>query len=212
MSLTLPENQPNGSAKSLFDSSPNTELAASTAIEAVRRQFPPEIQNALGVLVAAIDPLPIEKLAEYASNHDGHGAGNPVEVSLADVTLLINVLQQAEQKYGLVLLEQAPITDSTSGVAVATSMEMVSVTAAESIDPNAMSQTIFGFKMVEPLQQLIKQRYYDLWVEFNKMFANRMWFDLGMGEEQEFREDLIPAGQELGALIDESAEQLRAVN
>lgn len=209
MSFFPPENQPNGSAKPLSDVSTNTELTASTAIEAVRRQFPPEIQNALGVLVAAIDPLPVEKLAEYASNHDGHGAGNPVEVTPADVTLLINVLRQAEEKYGVVLLEQAPVVDSAHGSRVSPSREIVPVTAVENIDSSALSQTVFGFKLTEPLRLMIEKRYHELWVEFNKMFANRMWFEMGMGDEQEPREDLIPSGQELGALIDESAEQLR---
>lgn len=180
-----------------YDNSSGEELSA--AIEKVRSQFPPEMQNTLGVLIAARQPISTKLLSEFASNHDGHGAGNPVKVEEVTVSLLIQVLKEAEQRFGVKLLEEAPIH---------TINESRPDGSAAVMSDSALRETAMGYKMVEAAGLLIEERYPDLYVEFNKMFANRMLFDLGLGEEQPARNDLIPATDNLGLIVDGTAQKM----
>jgi hypothetical protein len=178
-------------------------------IEIVKQQFPRELQNALGALIAVLEPISVSLIAHYASNDDGIGAGHRVKVEDAHVALLISVFQDAERKFGVPFLETAPVMGSDKKMTKGSSAtEIVPVSSIIEVDKKSLAETQIGYKLAKPFQDFIAEKYPDLWVVFHTMFANRMLVELGLKSPQESREDLIPQGETLGGLIDSAAQKL----
>lgn len=152
---------------------PDNEIIPISVLETVRRSFPMEVQNIIGVLAAAMEPISPEFIAYIANNDDGNGAGNPVRVTEKQVQIVLTILSHAEAKTGVSFFEKVPLHPHTES-----NHEDKMVT----INPATLSLMQWKYRFKPEIQQLVEEKYPDLNREFHTMFANRLWHDLGFDE------------------------------
>jgi hypothetical protein len=188
----------------------NNNLIPTFKLEIARASFSPESQNTVGILAAAREPISVNLITHYASNADGLTPGNPVLVTEEDVRIVIDTFRQAEIKFGVKLLETAPIKTD----------QKVKQLRGTALNQNSGNQEPeMGFRLNEQVQKFVEQHYPGLWRAFHGMFADRMIEDLKLlginldgpsthSKKTEEIIDIVNPGDTLGKLVDGAATKL----